>query len=126
MYCTNCGKEITSKFCSECGAPAAGGAPTQEASNDTDVIVELNGRQINMTLVFSQYGYDFRNKIAAIKHIRSLSGSGLAEAKTAYENALKKSNPLKYKKIAITLVSGQKQNCKLSRHKKRSSARRKL
>lgn len=88
MFCSNCGKESSGKFCSECGAQLTAATPADEPVQDNqDAIIEVVGQKIDMNELRSLYGND---KINSIKHIAHETGAGLAAAKKAYEDGVKK------------------------------------
>ena len=85
MFCSNCGKELTGKFCSECGAPANASVQnvaTQPSPNS----VNINGQIIDMQQIKSRYG---TNKVAAIKYLHNTTGISLHEAKDQIDKAFK-------------------------------------
>ena len=80
MYCSNCGEEVTGKFCSECGTPVITSA-TESAITEignTDIIISRNGLEFNITEITNTYG---KNRIHAIKHLVDTGSFSLKEAK---------------------------------------------
>ena len=50
MYCNNCGKETSGKFCANCGVPLTGEAlPTEEENTSKDFVAEINGESVNIS-----------------------------------------------------------------------------
>lgn len=93
MYCTNCGEEVTGKFCSECGNPVEVKTvqPTTTTTDDTTMIISRNGRDIDIFQIVSTYG---KNRVQAIKQLRDLGDFSLREAKEIIDEA--------HEKIAVT------------------------
>lgn len=50
MYCNNCGKEASGKFCANCGAPLDGKVLSVESEKASkDFIAEINGESVNIS-----------------------------------------------------------------------------
>lgn len=92
MFCSNCGEEVKSKFCSECGMAIDVEMTKIEPINETDntSLTIINGHSIDFNNIISTYGND---KIKAIKYLREITGLGLREAKDAVDNAYAEANP---------------------------------
>ncbi len=83
MKCANCGKEVTGKFCSECGMPLgylSARPPT----------VTINGETVDLRAFVEARS---SNPVAAIKELRELTGLGLKEAKEVWDNAYEEFGP---------------------------------
>lgn len=98
MFCSNCGKEASGKFCCHCGSPL-----------DTTIIVEnqitslgepesfreVNGVNVNMTEIIQRFG---KHKIDAIKYLVNATDISLKEGKKIIDEVYdldKKSQPKK-------------------------------
>lgn len=83
MKCANCGKEVTGKFCSECGMPL--GYLSARPST-----VTINGETVDLRALVEAHG---KNRVAAIKELRTLTGLGLKEAKDVIDSAYERFAP---------------------------------
>lgn len=101
MYCSNCGKEGTGKYCAECGGLLVEGEDEQQKKQyiepprkplETDVSEYVNGYSINMTEVMEHYE---RDKEYGIEVLAYYSGISLQEAETYINNKLNKESKKK-------------------------------
>lgn len=93
MYCSNCGKEVSGNFCSYCGAKlinennAAEDINSKDTPASDDAYITINDIEVNMNEIIETYGKD---KIAAIKYLRAMTGVGLTEGKKIIDGAYDK------------------------------------
>ncbi len=101
MYCSNCGKEGSGKYCAECGGLLVEGEDEQQKKQyiepprkplETDVSEYVNGYSINMTEVMEHYE---RDKEYGIEVLAYYSGISLQEAETYINNKLNKEDKKK-------------------------------
>lgn len=103
MFCTNCGIELDDKvnYCPNCGAKVCKGiinceedieginadinhGDDCEHNDDDQIIWDINGIKINFSDLIDRFP---NNKIVAIKELRTMSGIGLADAKSYIDKA---------------------------------------
>lgn len=91
MFCSNCGKEVSGKFCAYCGNKLEvieESNPIVETSIGEAVITEhytiINGIQVDMEKIVNKYG---KEKISAINYICTLTGVGIKEGKRIVDDA---------------------------------------
>lgn len=94
MYCSNCGKEGTGKYCAECGGLLIEGEQEKKQyiepprkPLETDVSEYVNGHSINMTEIMEHYE---KNKEYGIEVLAYYSDSSLQEAEAYINNKLNK------------------------------------
>ena len=92
MYCSNCGKEGSGKYCAECGGLLIEGEPEKKqyiqpprALLETDVTERVNGHTINMTEIMEHYE---QNKEYGIEVLAYYSGISLQEAERYIGNKI--------------------------------------
>lgn len=95
MFCSNCGKETTGKFCTNCGTPIKNESNTkpeinfqvQLANTESEIAdnyMVVNNIQLNLSEIVRLYG---KNKIDAIKFVKAKTGTSLNDAKSVIDKA---------------------------------------
>lgn len=101
MYCSNCGKEGTGKYCAECGGLLIEGEGEQEKKQyiqpprkplETDVSEYINNHSINITEIMEHYE---KNKEYGIEVLAYYSDISLQEAEAYIDNRLHKQSQSK-------------------------------
>ena len=94
MYCSNCGKEGSGKYCAECGGLLIEGETEKKqyiqsprTPLETDVAERVNGHAINMTEIMEHYE---QNKEYGIEVLAYYSGISLQEAERYIDNKIHK------------------------------------
>lgn len=105
MFCSNCGKEATGKFCSHCGEMLNVETSIKEINvgcdcnienhkyceddnlhNAEDTYISINECEINMSQIIREYG---ENKSDAIKYFMDETGTSLDESRNLINEAYK-------------------------------------
>lgn len=91
MFCSNCGKEATGKYCSECGTPLFVEETNNNVQNENSNSY-INGVEVNLSEIVAMCGKD---RINAIKILREKTHLGLKEAKDVIDEAYRDAMPSK-------------------------------
>lgn len=94
MFCMNCGEKIPdgARFCPNCGSPTKFGPASEDKEiqrpSEINFIVDFKGAPIDVRTLHEKFGLFKKEyfKINAIKYVRTLSKSGLGEAKEFIDN----------------------------------------
>lgn len=86
MFCSNCGSEVTGKFCINCGASAGESferhQPSETPNINQSFIQEVNGLPVDLHAIIRMYG---KNKLGAAGKLSQVSGISIGKAKAILE-----------------------------------------